>query len=137
MIDPHAGTDAITRTTLDETAGEFRRTGLRHRFGTFAGRSHAGAGLDSLVWLDLARGGGGRFTLPPGDRVSEPVFVPRGDMAPEGEGWLLATAWWAQEERSDVVVFDTEDLAHGPVATVRLPHRVPAGFHGNWVDGAV
>lgn len=32
--------------------------------------------------------------------------------------------------------FDAADIAHGPVATVRLPLRVPAGFHGNWVAGA-
>jgi carotenoid cleavage dioxygenase-like enzyme len=141
-LDPEAGTDAITRHAMDDTAGEFpriddRRSGLRHRFGAFAGRSRAGAGLDSLVWLDLAQGARSRFTLPAGDGFSEPVFVPRDETAAEGDGWLLATVWRAAEGRSDLAVFDTAGLAQGPVATVRLPHRVPAGFHGNWVAGAV
>lgn len=113
-----------------------RRSGLRHRFGAIAGRSRPGAGLDSLVWLDLAQRSRSCFTLPEGDGFSEPVFVPRREDAVEGDGWLLATVWRAAEERSDVAVFDTADLTHGPVATIRLPHRVPAGFRGNWVANA-
>jgi carotenoid cleavage dioxygenase-like enzyme len=140
-IDPDAGTDAVTRRALDDTAGEFpriddRRSGLRHRFGAIAGRSYSGAGLDSLVWLDLMQGGRSRFTLPEGDGFSEPVFVPRREDAEEGDGWLLPTVWRAAEGRSDVAVFDTAGLQYGPVAIVRLPHRVPAGFHGNWVADA-
>ena len=77
------------------------------------------------------------FTLPAGDGFSEPVFVPRSEDAAEGDGWLLATVWRAAENRSDVAVFDTAGLKNGPVATIRLPHRVPAGFHGNWVANAV
>ncbi|HEX4367414.1 MAG TPA: carotenoid oxygenase family protein [Rhodopila sp.] len=141
-IDPAAGTDAVTRQPLDDTAGEFpriddRRSGLRHRFGAIAGRSRPGAGLDSLVWLDLTQGSRSLFTLPEGDGFSEPVFVPRSEDAAEGDGWLLATVWRAAENRSDVAVFDTAGLENGPVATIRLPHRVPAGFHGNWVANAV
>jgi carotenoid cleavage dioxygenase len=32
--------------------------------------------------------------------------------------------------RSDLVLLDAETL--DDVATVHLPGRVPAGFHGNW-----
>jgi carotenoid cleavage dioxygenase len=141
-IDPNAGTDAVRWQTLDDTAGEFpriddRRSGLRHRFGAIAGRSRAGAGLDSLVWFDLAQGARSQFTLPEGDGFSEPVFAPRGEDAAEGDGWLLATVWRAAEDRSDVAVFDTAGIERGPIATIRLPHRVPAGFHGNWVAAGV
>ena len=140
-IDPDAGTDAIRQQPLDDTPGEFpriddRRSGLRHRFGAIAGRSRPGAGLDRLVWLDLAQGSRRCFDLPAGDGLSEPVFVPRDEAAAEGDGWLLATIWRAGEGRSDLAVFDTGDVAQGPVATIRLPHRVPAGFHGNWVQAA-
>jgi carotenoid cleavage dioxygenase-like enzyme len=137
-IDPDTWTDVVTRTALDDTAGEFprideRRSGLRYRFGAMAGRSRAGAGLDSLVWLDLTQGARSRFTLPDGDGFSEPVFVARSEDAVEGDGWLLATVYRAAENRSDLAVFDTAGVETGPVATIRLPHRVPAGFHGNWV----
>jgi carotenoid cleavage dioxygenase-like enzyme len=110
-IDPDAGTEVVTWQALDDTAGEFpriddRRSGLRHRFGTIAGRSRPGAGLDSLVWLDLAQGSRSLFTLPEGEGFSEPVFVPRGEEAGEGDGWLLATVWRAAENCSVVAVFE-------------------------------
>jgi carotenoid cleavage dioxygenase-like enzyme len=138
-LDPNAATDAITRILLDDMIGEFpriddRRTGLRNRFGAFAGRSHPEAGLDSIAWLDLAAGQRTVFTLPAGDGISEPVFVPRNETAAEGDGWLLGVVWRAQERRSDLIVLDTADIAHGPIATVALSHRVPFGFHGNWMN---
>ncbi|MCV7107868.1 carotenoid oxygenase family protein [Mycolicibacterium chitae] len=36
--------------------------------------------------------------------------------------------------RSDLAILDAETL--GTVASIHLPHRVPAGFHGNWVPAA-
>lgn len=140
LIDPAAGR-VISQTALDDTPGEFPRidervSGLPHRFAAIAARSRTGGGLDSVVWLDLVRGASSRYRLPPGDGISEPVFVPRSAHAGEGDGWLLATVWHAAQGRSDLAVFDTSDVASGPVAAVRLPHRIPAGFHGNWVPVA-
>lgn len=140
-LDLDGGTDAFARAELDDMPGEFpriddRRAGLPYRFGTFAGRGCAEGGFDTIAWLDLHSGRRCGFTLPPGDVTSEPVFVPRAPDAPEGDGWLLAVVWRAAERRSDLVVLDTGDIARGPVATVRLDHRVPFGFHGNWVSAA-
>jgi carotenoid cleavage dioxygenase-like enzyme len=74
--------------------------------------------------------------LPAGDTISEPVFVARGEDAAEGDGWLLAAVWRATENRSDLAVFNASDVEAGPVALVQLGHRVPDGFHGNWVGAA-
>jgi carotenoid cleavage dioxygenase len=141
-LDPDAGTDAFKYAELDAMPGEFpriddRRAGLRNRFGAFAGKSHDHGWLDTLVWLDLLSGHRTAFTLPDGDAVSEPVFVPRGPSAAEGDGWLLAVAWRGGERRSDLIVLDTNGIGKGSIATVRLPHRVPFGFHGNWVANPV
>ncbi len=141
-LDPAARTDAVSRVALDDMAGEFpriddRRCGLRNRFGAFAARSHPGAGFDSVAWLDLAAGSRTVFTLPNGDGVSEPVFVPRREDAPEGDGWLLVVAFRGEERRSDLLIFDTGGIDRGPIATVHLSHRVPFGFHGNWANGVV
>jgi carotenoid cleavage dioxygenase-like enzyme len=140
-LDPDAGSDAFKQTRLDGMSGEFprldeRRAGRPNRYGAFAGESRDDGGLDSIVWLDLVSGQRAAYTLPAGDAVSEPVFVQRGRVAPEGDGWLLAVVWRGAEKRSDLIVLDTGGVEKGPVGTVRLPHRVPFGFHGNWVGGA-
>jgi carotenoid cleavage dioxygenase-like enzyme len=40
------------------------------------------------------------------------------------------------ENRTDLVILDAQDIAAGPVATVKFPCRVHEGFHGCWVPGA-
>ncbi|WP_431283072.1 carotenoid oxygenase family protein [Humitalea sp. 24SJ18S-53] len=132
------GTDAFRRTVLDDMAGEFprlddRRAGLANRFGTFAGSTRPDRELNTAVWHDFSKGQRDIFTLPDGDALSEAVFVPRGPDAPEGDGWLLTVAWRGNEQRSDLLVLDTQGVDKGPVAAVQLPDRVPFGFHGNWV----
>jgi Retinal pigment epithelial membrane protein len=61
----------------------------------------------------------------------------RHEEAPEGDGWLLTVAFRGEERRSDLLVFEAGGIDRGPIATVHLSHRVPFGFHGNWVNGAV
>jgi carotenoid cleavage dioxygenase len=40
----------------------------------------------------------------------------------------------AGEDRSDLLVFEAQDIARGPIAVAHMPRRVPFGFHGNWVN---
>ncbi len=138
-FDLAAGTDRFTATPLDDLAGEFprldeRRAGLPNRVGFFAAmtRPEAGLAFDSLVRIEPGRGRRSLFTVPSGDAVSEPVFVPRAPDAEEGEGWLLAVVFRGAENRSDLLVLDAAAPEAGPVATVMLSHRVPHGFHGAW-----
>jgi carotenoid cleavage dioxygenase-like enzyme len=70
-----------------------------------------------------------------GDSVGEPVFVPRGRQAAEGDGWVLAVVHRARENRSDLLILNAQDIAGEPEAVLELPCRVPAGFHGSWVGG--
>ena len=58
--------------------------------------------------------------------------MPRGEAAPEGDGYLLATIYRGADKRSDLAVFDAAALEQGPIAVAELSHRVPFGFHGNW-----
>ena len=65
--------------------------------------------------------------------VGEPLFVPRTEGAAEDDGWVLVLAYDAARNASDFWILDARDIAGEPVARVTLPHRVPYGFHGNWV----
>ena len=40
----------------------------------------------------------------------------------------------ARKDGSDLVILDASDFAGQPVARIKLPHRVPYGFHGNWIS---
>lgn len=159
-LDPNGADGRFHQTPLDDRTGEYprideRQTGLPYRHGWIAsaglgrdlgvgaGRG-VGAGLgpggsddrcDGIVHYDLQTGRQAEYRLPAGDRVSEPVFAARPGSVVEGDGWLLVVAYRADEDRSDLLVLEACAVERGPVATIHLPHRVPAGFHGCWVAG--
>jgi carotenoid cleavage dioxygenase len=139
-FDLAGASDAIVETPLDDLSGEFprfdeRRAGLPYRHGWYAADTRGGdtIKMNALAHIDLAAGRRQVWELPAGDFTSEPVFTPRSDDAPEGEGWLTAVIYRGTEDRSDFVVLDAQDVARGPIAIAALPRRVPFGFHGNWV----
>jgi carotenoid cleavage dioxygenase-like enzyme len=143
-FDLAGNSDTFTREYVDDLSGEFpriddRRAGLSYRHGWYAAQlaPEDRFSFDALVHLDRRSGARHVYRLPPGDAVSEPVFVPRTAAAEEGDGFALAVAWRGAEKRSDLLVFEAEALAQGPVATVQLSHRVPFGFHGNWRPAAI
>ena len=70
--------------------------------------------------------GQGRF---PG----EFVFVPASVDAAEDEGWLIGLVVDSNQQTTDLAILDARAITGEPVATIHLPHRVPPGFHGNWV----
>jgi carotenoid cleavage dioxygenase-like enzyme len=134
-------TNTVKREYVDDMVGEFprldeRRAGLSYRHGYFAGHSKGESDVkfDSIAHIDWATGKKAVHTFAAGDMPGEPVFVPRG--AGEGDGWLVATVYRGNENRSDFVVFDAQDVAKGPIGAAALPRRVPFGFHGNWAPAA-
>lgn len=60
------------------------------------------------------------------------MFVPSGDDAGEDEGYLVTFVLDKATATSRFVVLDAADMSAGPIAEVRLPQRVPLGFHGSW-----
>jgi carotenoid cleavage dioxygenase len=139
-FDLAGNTDRFSRVYLDDVAGEFpriddRRAGRSHRHGWYACANPAAPNLvlSGLVHVDGSGARRTQYLLPLGDTISEPVFVSRHGDAAEGDGWLLAVVWRGRDNRSDLAVFNAEDVSAGPVALAQLAHRVPDGFHGNWV----
>ena len=71
-----------------------------------------------------------------GGQGSEPVFVKDPEGSAEDDGWVLSYVYRPDTDTSDIVIVDSRGFTDDPVATIHLPVRVPAGFHGNWVpDG--
>jgi carotenoid cleavage dioxygenase len=140
-FDLAGNSDAIRETPLDDLDGEFPRVDprvetLKHRHGWYAADPGAAGTIrqGAIAHLDLATGRRELHQLGPGDLTSEPVFVPRSAQAEEGDGWVTAVVYRAAENLSELLVFEARDLAKGPIATARVPRRVPLGFHGNWAS---
>jgi len=136
-IDP--AHNRVTEQPLDERAIEFprvddRRAGAAHRFG-YAVANHTGLSEDAqeLVKYDFERGTCETHGFPSGCAPGEGVFVAAGDRAGEDEGYVLSYVYDANRNGSDLVILDANEFTRRPVATIRLPQRVPFGFHGNWV----
>ena len=67
----------------------------------------------------------------------EAVFVPSpSGSADESNGWYIAYVYDPVNDSSDLVILDASDIAAAPVARIRMPRRVPYGFHGNWIPNA-
>ncbi|MGS0892629.1 carotenoid oxygenase family protein [Burkholderia stagnalis] len=107
-------------------------TGRRYRY-LYAVEQPNPAEMRGVMRFDHAHGAVTRYALPPGDQNGEPVFVPRPGGVDEDDGWLLVVVYRAATDTSDVVILDARAIDAGPLATVHLPRRVPAGFHGAWV----
>lgn len=132
-IDLQAGT--VTERQLDDRAVEFPR--IDDRLATLPARYAVSVGDSSLVRYDLSTGSAveHRFGTPesPGG-PGEAVFVPSTTgPADESSGWYIGYVYDPARDGSDLVILDASDFAAPPVARIKLPHRVPHGFHGNWI----
>jgi carotenoid cleavage dioxygenase len=142
-LDLNGSADSYTEEALSDAQLEFPRIDDRfalrqHRHGWFVSGSantNVGEVTDraSIAHVDTAARTTSLWRPNAGDYAGEPIFVPRSADAKEGEGWLLTVVYRGGQNRSDLVVLDALDIQRGPVAEVRLSHRVPAGIHGNWV----
>ncbi len=107
-------------------------TGQPYRF-VYAVEQPTDEEMRGIVKYDLKARCIERYEVAPGDQNSEPVFVPRRDAVEEDDGWVLASVYRGDSNTSDVIILDAKDISKNPVATVHLPRRIPAGFHGAWI----
>jgi carotenoid cleavage dioxygenase len=137
-LDLSAG--SVKEEGLDDRGIEFPRIdprveGLAHRFGyavRFASAVNEPA-LPLLIQYDLTGGGVREHDFGPGRAPGEAVFVPASDTAAEDEGWVLTLVYDRGRNASELAILDASRFDAPPVAMVKLPQRVPFGFHGNWV----
>ena len=65
----------------------------------------------------------------------EGVFVPRPNAGAEDDGWLVTYVHDEESGTSELIVIESQDFSAPPVARVRIPARVPYGFHAAWIPG--
>lgn len=133
-------TDAVKGEVLDDLRTEFPRVDdrtwgrpLRYAYHPRLSSRPAMA-FDGVVKYDHLTGS--RRVHEWNGYSGEVVFAPRPGGVDGDDGWLLTLVTGAGEDVSKLVVLDARDLREQ--ATVRLPWRVPLGFHAEWVPaGAV
>jgi carotenoid cleavage dioxygenase-like enzyme len=139
-IDPVAGT--VERRTIDATPQEFprpdeRRFGQSYRYAYTLGLprdSEAFIGETFILKHDLETGGRAVHEFGAGRYPGEFVFVPAHADAGEDEGWLIGLVVDLPLETTDLAIIDARDFAGAPVASIRLPHRVPPGRREVFLD---
>eukprot|EP01035_Chromulina_nebulosa_P011479 gene11479-15345_t len=133
-------TRRVNEQVVDARAQEFPRchpglNGKPYRFGyTVAVKDY---GFPSIYKHDMKTGAATQFDVGPGRHSAEPVFVPREGAKAEDDGYLITYVYDQARNASDLIVLDARDLSRPALAQVRLPVRVPYGFHGNWVPDTV
>lgn len=137
-IDPKAAD--VVRTTLDARPQEFprpdeRRFGRPYRYAWAVALTPEGSedffASAPLLRHDLETGTTTMRDFGPAAVPGEFVFVPRSDAAPEGDGWLVGYVIDRDADTTDLAILDATTLED--VARVHIPHRIPPGFHGNWI----
>jgi carotenoid cleavage dioxygenase len=139
-IDPAA--KHVARRIIDAQPQEFPRPderfiGQAYRYAfTLALPGHGDPSFVNdtrLLRHDLIEGTRQVHDFGPAQVPGEFVFVPRAANAPEGDGWLMGYVIDTARDTTRLVILDAMDFEGAPVAVVHIPHRIPPGFHGNWV----
>ncbi|GAA4200300.1 carotenoid oxygenase family protein [Microbispora amethystogenes] len=137
----HTGGAALHRWVLDPATGVAKDEALDDREVEFPTVNETLTGLRSRYLYAVTKGAvvkydtgtGTSLAHETGDRTpGEAVFVPAAGATGEDAGWLLSIA--GTDDSAELLVLDASDLSQ--VASVRLPRRVPAGFHGSWIPDA-
>jgi carotenoid cleavage dioxygenase-like enzyme len=128
-IDLDKGT--VDERQIDDRSVEFPR--IDDRLAGLAARYAVAVGDASVIQYDLQRGTAREHRFDQNGAPGEAVFVPAGSGADELAGWYLSYVYDPVRNGSDLVIIDAWDIEGEPVARVRLPQRVPHGFHGNWI----
>jgi carotenoid cleavage dioxygenase-like enzyme len=137
------GTGNVKEETLDDRMLEFprvaaQRVGQKNRFGFMldVGTDDDGnPAFKGLVKVDLEKGTSQSHKFGEASASAEPVFVPAEGADPNSdEGWVMSYVHDEAANETSFTVLDASDLSKPPVAKVKLPQRVPYGFHGSWVS---
>ncbi|WOD38509.1 carotenoid oxygenase family protein [Nodosilinea sp. E11] len=82
------------------------------------------ARFDPITGLAVAAAGEGCYP-------SEPI--PVANPANPQQSWVLTVVYDGHHHRSEVWVYQGEQLEAGPICRLELPEVVPPSFHGTWV----
>lgn len=91
--------------------------------------------FDGLVKYDHEKQTREVYEYPQGWYPSESPFAKSTRGGSEDRGYVITVATNAKDYTGEAWVFDAQRITTGPIARVKLPSRVPVGFHAAWIPG--
>lgn len=136
VLDPSTG--KVTETRIDDRHQDFPRTNphnvsLPYRYAYLA-LFGEGISYTGTVKHDMVKGTAVVHDYGRGCAAGEPIFVPKQNAQSEDNGWILTLVYDGNSNSSDLVILDALNFEAPPIAKVKLPQRVPFGFHGEWIS---
>ncbi|MEU8900278.1 carotenoid oxygenase family protein [Nocardia sp. NPDC048505] len=140
-IDPRAGTDVVREQVLNDRDIQFprpddrlmtRRTDFAFANSNLHSADGRADGMDSVLRVDTRTGAEDLYHFGAGAAAGELIFAPRVGGTTELDGYALTLVHRAGAAETHLEVFDAADLSGGPLARVRIPFRIPSGFHCNY-----
>lgn len=64
----------------------------------------------------------------------EVIYVPHPQSESEDHGWIMNIWYDPRRNTSQMIIFDAQNFDGEPLARITLDHRIPLGFHGNWIE---
>ncbi len=90
--------------------------------------------FDGFLKYDTGTGASETHSYGDGRYGGETVFAPRvGATAADDDGYVLTFVTDAATGDSEVIVVDARRVTDAPVCRIRIPQRVPIGYHSWWV----
>ena len=124
---------------LDDLPAEFPRMHphLNGKFNRFGYSLGTGLGVKPdfgrIIKYDFVNKSNEVYELGEGKEGAESVFIPSENQKNEDDGYLMTYVYDKASDKSNLVIFHAQNIKSGPIAQIKLPQRVPFGFHGNWV----
>ena len=91
--------------------------------------------FDGITKYDTEKRNSQTYKYGKGVFGSESPFIPKPDPTAEDDGYVISFVTNEITDKSEVMIFDAQNVDQGPLARIQLPQRVPLGFHACWVDG--
>lgn len=112
--------------------GGFAGRKSRYSYNVLIDQNNTTLRMEGLVKYDLENGTATEHRFGPQQYGSESPFAPRDGSQSEDDGYVVTFVTDAAEQSSELQIFDAQHLSEGPVGRVKLPGRVPPGFHSCW-----
>lgn len=103
----------------------------------YIGVAHKDTGnapLQGLLKRDMHTGEEQFWSAAPRGFSGEPLFVAKPDGTNEDDGWVLLWLYNAAGDRTELAIFNAQNITTGPIAKLNLKHRVPYGLHGSFTS---